>query len=308
MPFFSVIIPVYNKASFVGETLKSVLAQTYTDFEIILINDGSTDASETVIQGFNDSRIRYFWKANEGVAVARNEGIAKAQGDFICFLDADDYWLPNFLTTFKKQIDALPNHKVFSCAVAIETAKKIIPAQYALDKITEFQIVDFFEASRKECILWTSATVIHKSVFEKIGTFDTQIKKGEDTELWLRIGLHYTIGFIGTVLAQYRYDANSISRNWHYYFEPYTFEKYAVLEKENSKLKHFLDQNRFSAVIKCKLNGDTETAKQLYNQIDLDQLGLKKTIVMEMPNPILRLLVWIKNTAAGYGLGNSVFR
>lgn len=84
MPFFSVIIPVYNKASFVGETLKSVLAQTYTDFEIIVINDGSTDTSETVIQGFNDSRIRYYRKANEGVAVARNEGIEKAQGDFIC--------------------------------------------------------------------------------------------------------------------------------------------------------------------------------------------------------------------------------
>lgn len=308
MPFFSVIIPVYNKASFVGETLKSVLAQTYTDFEIIVINDGSTDECETVIQGFNDSRIRYFHKENEGVAVARNEGIAEAQGDFICFLDADDYWLPNFLTTFKKQIDALPNHKVFSCATAIETAKKTISAQYSLDKITDFQIVDFFEASRKECILWTSATVIHKSVFEKIGTFDTQIKKGEDTELWMRIGLHFTIGFIGTVLAHYRFDPNSISRNWDYFFEPYTFEKYVVLEKENSKLKRFLDQNRFSAVIKCKMNGDTETAKRLYNQIDLDELGLKKTIVMEMPNPILRLLVWIKNTAAGYGLGNSVFR
>jgi glycosyltransferase involved in cell wall biosynthesis len=308
MPFFSVIIPVYNKALFLGETLKSLLAQTFTDFEVIVINDGSTDGSESVIQSFNDVRIRYYSKENEGVAVARNLGIEKTLGEFICFLDADDYWEPNFLATFKKQIDVLPNHKVFSCAIAIETAQKTIPARYSLARITDFQLVDFFDASRKECILWTSAVAIHKSVFEKTGTFDTQIKKGEDTELWMRIGLQYTIGFIGSILARYRYDKDSISRNWHYYFEPYTFEKYVVLEKENVKLKQFLDQNRFSAVIKCKLNGDKATAKVLYNQIDLDGLGLKKTILMEMPNPILRLLVRLKNVAANYGLGNSVFR
>jgi hypothetical protein len=126
--------------------------------------------------------------------------------------------------------------------------------------------------------------------------------------MWMRIGLHFSIGFIGIILAKYRYDKNSISRNWDYYFEPYTFEKYAVLEKQNTALKHFLDLNRFSAVIKCKMKGDIVTAKQLYNQIDSNQLGLRKTILMEMPNPILRLLVRIKNTAAAYGLGNSVFR
>jgi len=308
MPFFSVIIPVYNKAMFVSETLQSVLTQTFTDFEIIIINDGSTDNSESVIKTLNDNRIKYFYKENEGVAIARNLGIEKAQGEFVCFLDADDFWKPTYLATFKGYIDTHPNQKVFSCAIAIETAKKTISAQYSLENITDFQKVDFFEASRKECILWTSAVAIHKTVFDKIGSFDTKIKKGEDTELWMRIGLQYSIGFIGIVLAKYRYDKNSISRNWQYFFEPYTFDKYAALEKENLKLKHYLDQNRFSAIIKCKLNGDMKTAKQLYNQIDSGQLGLKKNILIQMPGPILRLLVWAKNKAVSYGLGNSVFR
>lgn len=90
MPFFSIIIPVFNKERFVAKTLKSVLSQSFIDFEIIIINDGSTDKSEVEILAITDERILYFLKENEGVAVARNLGIGKASADYICFLDADD--------------------------------------------------------------------------------------------------------------------------------------------------------------------------------------------------------------------------
>jgi len=308
MPYFSIVIPVYNKENFVGKTLKSVLAQTYTDIEIILVNDGSTDNSETVIQSFQDDRIRYFSKANEGVALARNFGIEKATSDFICFLDADDYWYPKFLETMKSTIEKLPEQKVFACAIEIETENKIFAADYSIDKKEDFEIVNFFDASQKECVLWTSSSVFHISVFEKAGQFDSHIKKGEDTELWIRIGLQYPIVFVWEILAQYVFDKNSVSRNLTYFFEPYTFEKYALEENKNPKLKQYLDLNRFSAIIKCKLSGDFDTAKALYKAIDLNKLGWKKVIILELPSIVLKFLVGFKNFLAKFGLGKSVFR
>lgn len=308
MPYFSIVIPVYNKEQFVGETLKSVLAQTFTDYEIIIVNDGSTDKSEAIIQSIKDDRIHYFSKANEGVSFTRNYGIEKAKGEFICFLDADDYWCPMFLKTMHTYSQKFPEQNVFACAIEIETRNKTFAAHYSIAKKGDFEIVDFFEASQKECVLWTSSVAIHKSVFNTVGNFDTKIKKGEDTELWIRIGLQYPIVFIWEILARYVYDSKSVSRNLNYYFESYTFEKYASEEKKNPKLKQYLDLNRFSAVIKCKLNGDFTSAKHLYKQINLDAIGWRKVILLQLPSVVLKFLLGFKNVLAKIGLGKSVFR
>lgn len=308
MPYFTIVIPVYNKENFIGKTLESVLKQTYADFEVIIVNDGSTDNSETIIQTFKDRRIQFFSKENEGVAVARNFGIEKAQGDYICFLDADDYWYSNFLETMHSYSQKLQEQKVFACAIEVETENKTFPANYSIEKKSDFEVVDFFTASQKECVLWTSSSVFHKSVFESVGNFDTNIKKGEDTELWIRIGLQYSIVFLWQILAQYVYDKSSVSRNLTYFFEPYTFEKYALEEKKNPKLKQYLDLNRFSAIIKCKLNGDFETAKLLYKEIDLEKIGWKKGILLQLPGIALKFLIGFKNSLGEIGLGKSVFR
>lgn len=303
MPYFSIVIPVYNKERFVAETLKSVLTQSFTDFEIIVINDGSTDQSETKILEFDDDRIRYFSKENEGVAATRNFGIKKATSDFICFLDSDDYWCPDFLETMHSFTSEFPEEKVFACAIEIGTKKNYIKAQYSIPKKSDFEIVDFFEASQKECVLWTSSVCIHKTVFGKAGTFDTKIMHGEDTELWIRIGLQFPIVFIQKVLARYVFDEKSVSRNLNYFFEPYTFNKYATHENQNPDLKKYMDLNRFSAVIKSKLNGDWKTAMEIYAEIDLKNLSLKKRIVLQLPPFFLKPLLGIQRL-----LGNSVFR
>ncbi|MFN3969591.1 glycosyltransferase family 2 protein [Flavobacterium sp.] len=308
MPYFSIVIPVFNKEKFVANTLKSVLSQTFSDYEIIIVNDGSTDNSEAVIKTFTDERVQYFNKENEGVAVARNFGIDKAKSDFFCFLDADDFWHPAFLETMHTYSQKFPEQKVFACAIEVETQNKTFPANYSIAKNEASEIVDFFDASQKECALWTSSVVIHKSVFETVGNFDTKIKKGEDTELWIRIGLQFPVVFIWEILARYVYDRSSVSRNLNYYFEPYTFEKYASEEKKNPKLKQYLDLNRFSAVIKCKLSGDIKTAKAIYKQIDLDTIGWKKVILLQLPRIVLKFLLRFKNFLAGIGLGKSVFR
>lgn len=303
MPYFSIVIPVFNKENFVAETLESVLTQSFSDYEIIIINDGSTDSSEAKILGFEDSRIRYFSKANEGVAVARNFGIEKATADFICFLDADDYWHPDFLQTMHRFTNKLPEQQVFATAIEIETGNKLLKAQYSIPKKSDFEIVDFFEASQKECVLWTSGVCIHKSVFELVGVFDTNIKHGEDTELWIRIGLDFPIVFIWEILARYVYDAASASRNWNYFFEPYTFNKHALQEMSDPALKKYMDLNRFSAVIKSNLAGERKTAQEIYSEIDLKNLSLKKRVLLQLPPVLVKLLIRVQRK-----FGKSVFR
>ncbi|MCF6130448.1 glycosyltransferase [Flavobacterium sp. AS60] len=308
MPRFSVIIPVFNKEKFVAKTIKSVLSQTFTDFEIIILNDGSTDKSEQEILSVTNERIHYFFKQNEGVAKARNFGIEKATGEYLCFLDADDYWYDNFLETMNQYIQKLPNEKVFASAIEIETGKKIIRAQYSFQQKGDYEIVNYFEASQKEAVLWTSSVCIHKEVFEKCGTFDEQLKISEDTDLWIRIGLQYQVVFIWSILARYVFDENSISRNLNYIFEDVFFEKYVLEEKKNQALKKYMDLNRFSTVIKHKLNENNEQAQKIYAEIDLKNLNSKKKTLLQLPSIMLKILLKLKVFMTNIGLGNSVFR
>lgn len=308
MPRFSIIIPVFNKEKFVAKTIKSVLSQTFTDFEIIIINDGSTDKSESEILAITNERILYFSKKNEGVAVARNFGISKAVSNYICFLDADDFWFPNFLETMNQYIQKLPNEKVFACAIEIETKKKTFPAQYSFAQKNDFEIVNFFESSHKGAVLWTSSVCIHKEVFEKSGVFDEQLKVSEDTDLWIRIGLHYQVVFIWQILARYVFDEKSISRSMNYIFEDAFFEKYVSEEKQNPALKKYMDLNRFSSVIKHKLNGHLKSANLISSQIDLKNLSKKKRILLELSPTMLKSLIEFQRFLINIGLGNSVFR
>ena len=308
MPFFSIIVPVYNKEKFVANTIRSVLNQNFTDFEIIIVNDGSTDQSEQEIAALEDSRIRYFYKENEGVAIARNFGISHATASYICFLDGDDYWYPSFLETMFYYISKLPEQKVFAVAIEIETKNKVIPAIYSIPKFADFKIVNFFIASEKECALWTSSACIHKSVFEITGVFDPEINKGEDTEMWIRIGINFPITFIWKILARYVYDANSISRKSDYFFENYTFEKYKLEETKNLALKKYMDANRFSALIKCKLLGDKKRAKELLKQIDLNNISAKKQYILKLPRVILKIILKTQALFVTIGMQKSMFR
>lgn len=308
MATFSIIIPVFNKELFVSNTLKSVLSQTFSDFEIIIVNDGSTDGSEEIILTMQDERIRYFYKENEGVAIARNFGILQSKAAFVCFLDADDYWYPTFLEVMYSYILKFPEQSVFACAIEIETQKNTFPAQYSITKKDTFKIVNFFEASQKESVLWTSSVAVRKAVFDKVGCFDITIKKGEDTELWIRIGLEYSVVFVWQILARYVFDNKSISRNSAYFFEKYTFQKHANEEKKNPLMKKFMDLNRFSAVIKCHLNGDYKTAEEIYKDISQKNLNFKKRIILQMPPFAIKILVNFKSFLTSIGLGNSVFR
>ncbi len=309
MAFFSIIIPLYNKENFIANTIQSVLDQTFQDFEIIVINDGSTDKSEEKLLQFKDSRIYYFNKENKGASAARNYGIEKASANFITFLDADDYWYPTFLETMFTIISKVPNQKVFSAAIEFDTSKKVISAQYSISKTNdEFEIVNYFKASLKETVLCTSCAVFHPSVFAEIGNFDSKIKSGEDTDLWIRIGLAFPVVFSWKILARYVYDPKSLSKNKNLIKEKIDFSKFEEAEKTNSDLKKFLDLNRFSLAIKSKLAGEKVLFYKYSNPIDLKKLGWKKRILLRLPAFALHILISFKTALANVGMGSSVFK
>jgi glycosyltransferase involved in cell wall biosynthesis len=308
MPFFSVIIPIYNKENFIENTLKSVFNQTFSDFEVILINDGSTDSSQEKILQFKDSRIKYYSKENAGVSSARNYGIEKALSDYITFIDADDYWYPHFLQEISKNICLFPDLKIFSAAIEIEILKRVFPSSYSIVKTDNYEIVNYFDASSKQSVISSSSAVFHKSVFEKTGGFDTDLKSGEDTDMWIRIGLSYPILFSWKISARYVYDDDSLSKNHKTSVKCITFSKYQLLERTNKELKKFLDLNRFSLAIKSKIIDDKENFIKFYSAIDFKNLSLKKRVLLKLPVYVIKSLIKFKIVLTNLGLGNSVFK
>src|SRR5690606_13998906 len=183
----------------------------------------------------------------QGVSAARNKGIELAQADYICFLDADDFWYPNFLQSFYQLIQEYCSYSVFSAAIEIETETLKLSAQYSLQNPVNnnVYIEDFFLSSRKYSLICTSCSVFHKSVFDTSGVFDTNIKSGEDTDLCIRIGANYPIVFQNKILCTYVYDNLSLSRKKDYKSIKLNYKKYSHLEKSEKKIKAFLDLNRY---------------------------------------------------------------
>lgn len=308
MIFFSVIIPLFNKEKYIKTTLESVLQQTFQDFEIIVINDGSTDNSESEVLKFDTSKIKYFKTENKGVSAARNFGITQAKGNYIAFLDADDYWYPYFLDEIHTYIHRFPEQKVFSLALEIEFKNNTFPSVYSITKSGDFEIVNYFDASMKQSVISISASVFEKSVFEKSGVFNQKYQAGEDTDLWVRIGLLFSVVFIWKIGARYVYDNQSLSRTRNITTNKAEFKEYKSLEKENLPLKRFLDYNRFSLAIESKLNNEQEKFRAFYNDIEQKSLSYKKRVLLHLPAWTLSFLVRIKNNLAYLGFGNSVFK
>ena len=177
MPKFSVVISVYNKEKYIADTLKSVLAQTFTDFEVVILNDGSTDNSEAEILKFNDPRIRYFSQENKGASAARNFTVQQAKTEYIALMDADDYWYPFYLAEQDRLTNEFPEESVFATATEIKRNGKIFKNSYSLPTIANNAvIVDYFEASQLDSVLLSISTVLKKEVFENVGWYDLKIK------------------------------------------------------------------------------------------------------------------------------------
>ncbi len=183
----SIVIPLYNKAHTIKRTLGSVLAQTFKDFEVVIVNDGSTDNGVNVIHKFtNDKRIKIIEQENQGVSVARNQGVFNSKYNYIAFLDGDDEWLPEYLEYMHKSILKYPKAGFICCAGIIKTGniELIRLAKKYENQITE---INFFE--NPHVFLHTSATVVLKSEFNKAGGFPLGMKRNQDFALFFSLAL-----------------------------------------------------------------------------------------------------------------------
>jgi len=207
-PLVSVIIPTYNRAGYLSQTLKSVLEQTYRDIEVIVVDDGSTDNTTEVVASFNDSRIRYLKQDHRGLpAIGRNTGLKAASGDYIAFLDDDDLWMPEKI---EKQLDYLSKHPEYTIMYSNAWFIDENGVQNGLVMKPKYlKEGDIFEE-----LIWGSpkffipqlTVLMKRKVFENIGFFneDPSMRFIEDYEYWLRASLRYKIGFIDELLAMYR--------------------------------------------------------------------------------------------------------
>lgn len=308
MPLISVIIPLYNKEKFIAQTLKSVLSQTFSDFEVLIIDDGSTDKSVAIAKEFADERIIFLSKENQGVSATRNLGIEKSSGKFIVFLDADDVWKNDFLEIIVSLIRNYPEQKVFSTAIEIEIGNKIFPAEYSIPKNKNVQIVNYFEASLLQSAIFASGTVFEKSVFEKAGNFDISLQTEEDIDLWIRIGLKLPVVFSWKIGVKYSQDENGLSKGLKNISSKTDFSNYSELAKTNQKLQKFLDINRFSFALRSKILGENESFQKFKNQINLKNLNSKQRFLLSLPSYLLRKLFALKNFLQSKNIRFSAFK
>ncbi len=182
IPFFSIIIPTFNRAQFISSAINSVISQTLTNWELIIVDDGSTDNTQEVVQKYGDDRIRYIYQANAERSSARNKGIDCAKGEYICFLDSDDYFLPEKLANLKNAIDKKRgNNFVFYDGLIFELqgTRKKVPIPQLMDGESNFEFLlqnpigPLQVCAKKKCF------EVHK--------FNTNLRIGEDVELWLRM-------------------------------------------------------------------------------------------------------------------------
>lgn len=228
-PKLSVIIPLYNKAPYIRKALESVLAQTYTDYEVIVVDDGSTDDSariaeeyirevkgeENEVKGDENSgaetnayklspiNYKLIRQANSGVSAARNNGVAQASGDYIAFLDADDWWEPTYLERMAQLIEDYPEAGLYACNYVYYKPGK---THVALNIPTGY--INYPKAYYESGAMpVTSITAIMpRVVFDQIGGFPVGIKLGEDFLLWAKTAMHYPVAFLNEPLAYYNND------------------------------------------------------------------------------------------------------
>lgn len=216
---FSVIIPLYNKAPYVQKALESVFMQSFKDFELIVIDDGSRDNSLNVAEKVMKSSsvdCRLIHQDNAGVSATRNRGVSVSQGDYICFLDADDWWEPSYLKEMDSLIRDLPDAGLYGTSYTIVNAinNKTRVASIGVDDGFLRGYIDYFQvyANGLHMPIWTGAVCIPRGVFDSVHGFNPELKMGEDFDLWVRIALNHKVALLNEPLSNYNQDVSPFNR------------------------------------------------------------------------------------------------
>jgi len=244
-PTVSVVIPAYNAERYIGETLQSVLAQTYRDFEVVVVDDGSTDGTREIVRRYGE-RVRLIEQPNSGPSAARNRGIREARGEFIAFVDSDDLWLPEKLT-LQMPLFADDEVGLVYCRAARVDAEGRALNESSGRKPQGWVFEDFL--LRNHCP--TSGAVVRREAFERCGYFPEDMVWAEDWHLWLRIAREYRFAAVEEVLTHHRVHGGALTRrHWEMYRGARSVLESALTDSDPRRLRrarrrglHRLDRN-----------------------------------------------------------------
>ncbi len=211
-PKVSIVIPAYNAMTYLPETLASVFQQTFNDFEVLLVDDGSTDSLQTwVAQTVSDRRVQLISQPNQGLSAARNTGITHSQGEYIAFLDADDLWHPTKLAQQVQWLDAHPAiGSIYTLAALLDSVGN--PTGRVLGAAIAGNILS--EMLQRNIIDCPSSVLVRRQCFDRVGLFDRTLRSVEDWDMWIRIAAVYPFAVTGAPLVYYRQHPNNMSKNW----------------------------------------------------------------------------------------------
>ena len=298
---FSVILPLYNKASYVDKAIKSVLAQTCADFELIIMDDGSTDGSyEVALRAFDGyDKCSIYRQQNAGVSIARNQAVVMSHGEYLCFLDADDWWEPSFLESMSILISDFPDAGIYGTGYRIvnDSRRKTRVASIGVEHGFEKGYINYCQTYSNGMYmpLWTGAVCVSRSVFEEMGGFKSHLKLGEDFDLWIRIALKYKVAFLNVPLSNYNQDSSPEWRAVGRLQEPrfhmlWNMDYLAEEEKSNPDLKQLMDNIRTFDLLPYYLTKQyREDAKIELDKVDWDRQPKEAWALYHTPIFFLRI-------------------
>ncbi|WP_370231032.1 glycosyltransferase family 2 protein [Marinobacter nauticus] len=263
-PFFSVVIPLYNKSYSVLRCIKSVLNQTFDNFEVIVIDDGSKDDSLKVLGQICDPRFSVISQSNKGVSVARNRGVDFSKANYVCFLDADDYWEPFFLEKMNNLIVSCPEAVLYCLGHRVV----VFDGEHKVEKFRSITgqflgyVPDFFKASLRNSIANSSKVCVLKSSFYDSGGFPERVVAGEDLFLWIQLAQQGAVAFDSTPCATVERVIDA-SRNSRAGSLPYPLTFYSTkpfVLKSNASLKLYLVKIGIAHIFGSLCEGDYKEA------------------------------------------------
>ena len=268
---FSVVIPLYNKEHYIEKTIRSVLAQTCPDYEVIVVDDGSKDSSLSLAKKFEGGNVRVIAQENQGVSVARNTGILNASGKYICFLDADDEWRPDYLATIQSLTDKYPESAIFVTAYAVNMGNGKVNHSTRLEPETGCLPSYWLTLAKGYDFVWTSATTMRRDTLIQAGLFKPGEKIGQDLDMWARVArINPRVAYSSRICVNYNRAAEQNARTrvrvaWAGAFIKDLEEEMVNPDRtpeELASIQHKYDKKMTVFIFTAILAGEKDRAKQ----------------------------------------------
>ncbi len=318
-PFFSIVVPLYNKEAYILDTLSYISTQTCQDFELIIIDDVSTDKGlkllNTQLQNLSfQYKVQVLQNdQNRGVSFSRNRGIEVAKGQYVLFLDADDLWATTHLEVLQTAMLQYPNESFFATAytsfigsdtdlIFTDLTPKIqIPIEVHTNPLASW--------SKMQHLVHTGSVAVKREVFSKIGNFRIVLKNFQDTDLWIRLALQYPLVYVSLQTIAYRTQlSDSLSARKK---DVLTYRAFLEFYKEeevlNTDLKYYLDQNRFAMLLELKSSCEDQLKKEILQGLDKKHLNSIQKVLLRCPSYLIDGLKHIKLHLSNWGITFKIY-